>query len=79
MARRAVRKITRKVKVARRQEAINSVILTGIEGGTPFRNIAKQISRDFYIDKDKALKIVMAEFKKIASKWLDLDKQTVNL
>ena len=56
MARRAVRKITRKVKVARRQEAINSVILTGIEGGTPFRNIAKQISRDFYLIKIKRSK-----------------------
>ena len=60
---RPVRKITRKVKVARREEAINSAIRTGLDGGESFRNIANQVGMDFHIDKDKALKMVMKEYQ----------------
>jgi len=63
MVRRAVRKITRKVKVARRQEAINSVIQTGLAGGESFRNIADQVGMDFHIRKDQALSMVMKEYR----------------
>ena len=60
---RPVRKITRKVKVARREEAINSAIHTGLDGGESFRNIANQVGMDFHIDKDKALGMVMKEYR----------------
>ena len=60
---RPVRKITRKVKVARREEAINSAIRTGLDGGESFRNIANQVGMDFHIDKDKALGMVMKEYR----------------
>jgi len=74
---RPVRKITRKVKVARRQEAINSMIRTGIEGGEHFRDIANQVSMDFHIEKDRALKMAMAEFKRTATQWMDTGEPSI--
>ena len=76
MGKRVGRKLTREVKAQMRQDAINSVIGVGLKGGEPFQNIARYISMDFHIDKNKALSMVMAESKVMAKSWLDLDAQT---
>ena len=63
MGRRAERKLTRLVKTAKKKAAINSVIHTGLDCGETFRNIANQVGMDFHIDKDKALGMVMKEYR----------------
>lgn len=63
MGRRTERKLTREVKKAKKEAAIASVIHTGLNGGESFRNIANQVGMDFHIDKDKALHMVMNEYR----------------
>jgi len=63
MGRRFQRRLTRDVKKAQKKEAIASVIRTGLEGGESFRRIAAQIGRDFHIDQNQALGMVMKEYR----------------
>jgi len=63
MGKRAGRKFTRLVKKAKKEAAISSVIHTGLEGGETFRNIADQVGMDFHIGKDRALGMVMKEYR----------------
>jgi len=65
--------------VARREEAINSVIRTGLEGGQRFRDIANFISMEFHLDKDKARKMVLAEFKRTATQWMDTGEPSIKV
>ena len=75
MGKRKERKLTREVKNTRRQKAINSVIHTGLDGGETFRNIANQVGRDFYIDKDVALNMVVKEYRMSVQNGIQVSAQ----
>jgi hypothetical protein len=66
MGKRFGRKKTRELKEQAMREAIGNVIRTGLAGGEQFRHVANRISMDFHLDKDKAIKMVMEEYRKEA-------------
>jgi hypothetical protein len=75
MGKRAGRKLTREAKIANPQIFLKREIGKGIESGAPLKNIAYLISTKFHIQKQMALKMVMAEYDIIAKDWMDLDAQ----
>ena len=76
MGRRAGRRLTRKDKIANPQIVVKRERLKGIEAGEPLQHIADRIRTKCPIGRDKALKIVTAEFDVVAKDWMDVEAQS---
>ena len=80
MGRREGRRLTREVKIAKPQLVARKDILEGIEAGEPLKHIADRVRVKYPMGRDKALRIVTAEFDVMAKGGLDLDAEIeVNL
>ena len=77
MGKRAGRKVTREVKIANPQIFLKKEIGKGIESGMPLKNVAYLISTKFHIQKQMALKMVMAQFDDIAKDWMDTGEPSI--
>jgi len=73
MGRRAGRRLTREFKIANPQVVVKREIVKGIEAGESPRHIADRIRMKCPIDKDRALRMVMAEFDVVDQDWKNLD------
>ena len=62
MGKRTGRKLTRKDKIADPRIVCRKEIVKGIEAGDSLYRIADRIKEKYPINKDKAMKMVMAEF-----------------
>jgi len=78
MGKRAGRKLTRAVKITNPQIFLKKEIGKGIESGAPLKTVAYLIATKFHIQKQMALKMVMAEFDVVAKDWMDLDAQAAS-
>jgi len=74
MGKRQGRKLTREMKIAHPEIVAKKEILSGIEAGEPLKHIADRIRERYPVGRDRALRLVTAEFDAVSKDWMDLDK-----
>ena len=72
MGKRAGRRLTREFKIGNPLVVVKGEIHKGIEAGEALKHIADRIRMKCPIGKDRALRMVMAEFDVVAKDWMNL-------
>ena len=72
MGKRAGRRLTREIKIGNPLVVVKGEIRKGIEAGEPLKHIADRIRMKCPMGKDRAIRMVMAEFDVVAKDWMNL-------